>query len=160
MEIRRSALIGRPAPSTFDLIEAAEHYPSFLPWCANAVILARDDSVVSARLTVNFHGLRFDLTTRNPKRRPHWMAIHLERGPFRRFEGEWQLVELAPEACKIEFTLRYEFDSVLVGRIAAGVFDGIADTLVDAFARRAEEVLEHPAADGGRKPQPIPGTTP
>jgi ribosome-associated toxin RatA of RatAB toxin-antitoxin module len=141
MEIRRSALIGRPAPDTFDLIEAAEHYPAFLPWCADAVILARDDSVVVARLTLNYRGLHFDLTTRNPKRRPNWMAIYLERGPFRRFEGEWQVQELAAQACKIEFTLRYEFDSALVGKLASNVFDGIADKLVDAFARRAEETL-------------------
>ena len=65
------------------------------------------------------------------------MSIHLERGPFRRFEGEWQVVELAAEACKIEFTLRYEFDSALVGKLAGRVFDSIADKLVDAFARRA-----------------------
>ena len=139
MEIRRSALIGRSATSTFDLIEAAEHYPRFLPWCANAVVLARDANLIVARLTLNYHGLHFDLTTRNAKRRPQWMAINLERGPFRHFEGEWQVLELAAEACKIEFTLRYEFDSALVGKLASGVFDGIADKLVDAFARRAEE---------------------
>lgn len=139
MEIRRSALIGRPATSTFDMIEAAEHYAEFLPWCANAVILARDESVVVARLTLNYHGLHFDLTTRNLKRRPYWMAIHLERGPFRRFEGEWRVLELATDACKIEFTLHYEFDSALVGKLAGRVFDGIADKLVDAFAQRAEQ---------------------
>ena len=120
VEIRRSALIGRSAADTFDLIEAAEHYPSFLPWCAAAVILARDDRLVSARLTVNYRGLRFDLTTRNPKERPRWMAIHLADGPFRRFEGEWRVDPLADEACRIEFLLRYEFDSRLVGRLASG----------------------------------------
>lgn len=160
VEIRRSALIGCAAPSTFDLIEAAESYPAFLPWCANAVILARDDSVVTARITVNFHGLRFDLTTPNPKRRPHWMGIHLERGPFRRFEGEWQVVALSPEACKIEFALRYQFDHALVGKLAEGVFDGIADTLVDAFARRAEHVLDRTGPSNGRDPHPTPGRMP
>lgn len=148
MEIRRSALIGHPAASTFDLIEAAEHYPQFLPWCTNAVILARDASVVVARITVNYHGLRFDLTTRNPKQPPHWMAIHLERGPFRHFGGEWRVVELAPDACKIEFTLSYEFDGAVVGRLAGVVFDRIADTMIDAFARRADEALR----------PPVPGT--
>lgn len=138
MEIRRSALISRSATSTFDLIEGAEHYPEFLPWCAGAVILARDDAMVMARLTVSYHRLSFELTTRNPKRRPEWMGIRLEHGPFKRFEGEWHLAALTPEACKIELRLRYEFERALIGRIAGGVFDGIADTLVDAFARRAE----------------------
>ena len=44
-------------------------------------------------------------------------------------------------ACKIEFTLRYEFDSALVGKLADGVFARIADTMIDAFANRAEAVL-------------------
>jgi ribosome-associated toxin RatA of RatAB toxin-antitoxin module len=144
VEIRRSALIGHSAASTFDLIEAAEHYPEFLPWCASAIILARDDSVVAARLAVDYRGLRFDLTTRNPKRRPHWLAVRLEEGPFRRFEGEWRLVELGPDACKIEFALRYEFDSALVGKLADRVFGRIADTMLDAFATRADDVLGRP----------------
>ena len=140
MEIDRSALIPHSAERTFDLIEAAERYPEFLPWCSGAVILARDSTMVSARISVAYRGLAFELTTRNPKRRPEWMAIHLERGPFRRFEGEWRVVPLAPEACKIALTLRYEFVRALVGRLASGVFDRIADTLVDAFARRADQL--------------------
>ena len=156
MEVHRSALIGHSAESTFDLIEAAEHYPEFLPWCANAVILARDENVVAARLTVNYHGLHFDLTTRNPKERPHWMAIHLERGPFRRFEGDWRVVELGPDACKIEFTLRYEFDSTLVGKLAGSVFERIADTMIDAFAHRAEDVLGRTGESVNPEPGPAP----
>ena len=155
VEVRRSALIGHPAASVFDLIEGAEHYPEFLPWCASASILARDDTVVAARLTVDYRGLRFGLTTRNPKRRPHWMAIRLEQGPFRRFEGEWRLAELGPGACKIEFMLRYEFDSALVGRLADGVFERIADTMIDAFAGRAESVLGASEERGDPQDPPI-----
>jgi len=159
VEIRRSALIGHSAESTFDLIEAAEHYPEFLPWCTRAIILERDENIVAARLTVNYRGLHFDLTTRNPKRRPHWLAVRMEKGPFRRFEGEWRLAELAPDACKIEFALGYEFDSALVGKLADSVFERIADTMIDAFALRAENVLGR--KDGGGSPQdPVSGETP
>jgi ribosome-associated toxin RatA of RatAB toxin-antitoxin module len=139
LEIRKSAVVGRSATETFDVIEAAEHYPAFLPWCADAVILERDKDVVVARITIGFHAARLILTTRNPKRRPHWMAIHLEQGPFRHFEGEWQLTELAAEACKIDFHLRYEWDGAFTGLLALWAFNGIADTLVDAFAQRAEQ---------------------
>ncbi len=140
MEIHKSALIGHSAANMFDLIEAAEYYPKFLPWCADALILTRDESVVVAQITVYYHGVRFGFTTRNPKRRPHWMAIHLEEGPFRHFDGEWRLTELAADACKIDFTLRYEFGGALVSKLVGPVFDGIASTLVDAFANRAEQI--------------------
>ena len=138
MEVRKSALVAHSAEDMFDLIEAAEQYPRFLPWCAGATILARDDSVVAARITVDWHGVRFAMTTRNPKRRPGWMAIVLEEGPFRRFEGEWNLTPLARSACKVEFALHYEFDHALTRSLAGRVFDRIAGTFVDAFVARAD----------------------
>jgi ribosome-associated toxin RatA of RatAB toxin-antitoxin module len=137
MIVRRSAIVGRSASVLFDLIEAAEHYPRFLPWCAGARIVSRDDTLVSADLTVSWLGLDFEMRTRNPKQRPEYMAIHLERGPFRRFEGEWRLAALAPDACKVVFALDYEFDSHFMTLAAGPMFSRITDKLVDAFVRQA-----------------------
>jgi ribosome-associated toxin RatA of RatAB toxin-antitoxin module len=141
VEIRKSALVARPATAMFDLIEAAEHYPAFMPWCSGATILMRDETVVVARISVDYRGARFAFTTRNPKRRPGWMAVGLEEGPFSRFEGEWRLAELGPGGCRVDFELRYEFPSALLGRLSGPVFDSIANTMVDAFARRAENMI-------------------
>jgi ribosome-associated toxin RatA of RatAB toxin-antitoxin module len=121
----------------FDLIEAAEHYPQFLPWCSGATILERTDEVVVARIAINYRGVKLDFVTRNPKRRPEWMAVDLEQGPFRRFAGDWQLRPLQELGCKIEFRLRYEFANAVMARMAGPVFERIADTLVDAFVERA-----------------------
>lgn len=140
MIVRRTALVDQPAEHLFDLIEAAEHYPDFLPWCAGATILSRDDSMVSADIRMRYGGVGFTLRTRNPKHRPEYMAIHLEQGPFRRFEGEWRLQTLDPHACKVVFVLDYDFDSALMARVAGPVFDRIANTLVDAFVSRAQQV--------------------
>jgi len=139
-ELRRSALVAFPAGAMFDLIEAAEHYPSFLPWCAGTTILERDDSVVAAEIQVDYHGIRFGFTTRNPKRRPDWLGVRLERGPFRRFEGDWRITSLTPAACKVEFDFQYEVGGTLSSRLARSVFDHVATTLVDAFVARAESV--------------------
>ena len=144
MEVRRTALVPFSAATIFDLIEAAEHYPSFLPWCVGSTIIERDDTVVVADIHVNYRNVRFNFTTRNPKHRPDFMAITLERGPFRRFDGDWHLSELAPDACKIEFALRYDFESSLLGRLASPVFERIANTLVDAFVGRAEQLAAAP----------------
>lgn len=144
MIVRRTALVERPAGQLFDLIEAAEHYPRFLPWCAGATIVSRDETLVSADLRVRFAGTEFTLRTRNPKRRPEYMAIHLEHGPFRRFEGEWRLRSLDAAACAVAFDLDYEFDSPLMTQAAGPVFGRIANTLMDAFVRRA--LAQAPAA--------------
>lgn len=154
MQVRRTALVARPAPLLFDLIEAAEHYPRFLPWCSGARIVARDEMEVSADLQVRWHGLAFEFRTRNPKRRPEYMAIHLERGPFRRFEGQWRLQALSPEACKVAFDLDYNFDSALMTRLSGSMFDRIADTLLDAFVERAMSLPLPPPPAPARPPDP------
>ena len=140
MEVRRSALVAHPAEHLFALIEAAEDYPAFLPWCAGATILERSAELVSARIEVAWRGVRFGFVTRNPKRAPTWMAIGLAEGPFRRFEGEWRLTPLGTAGCRVEFRLAYDFAAGVLGSLAAPVFDRAANTLVDAFVRRADDV--------------------
>lgn len=122
----------------FDLIEAAEDYPAFVPWCAGATILERDESVVVAVIRFRYHAVGFDFTTRNPKQRPHAMRITQARGPFQRFEGDWRLTELAPDACRIEFTLSYEFANPLLAKVAGPIFERMAGRMVDIFVARAD----------------------
>lgn len=155
MEVRKSALVPYAAERMFDLIEAAEHYPAFLPWCAGATIVERDDAVVAAEITVRYLGAHFTLATRNEKRRPEWMAVRMVRGPFRRFEGEWRITALAAAACKIEFDLRYELGGPLLGTVAGPVFDRIANTFVDAFVAQAER--EFTTGGAAAVPPPTPG---
>jgi len=140
MEVHKSALVAHSAEHMFDLIEAAEHYPQFLPWCSAATILQRTDDVVVARIAISYRGVRFDFVTRNPKRRPEWMAVDLEQGPFRRFAGDWQLRPLQEFGCKVEFRLHYVFSSRVLESVLAPVFSHITNTFVDAFVRRADEV--------------------
>jgi ribosome-associated toxin RatA of RatAB toxin-antitoxin module len=140
IEVRKSLLVPYTTERMFDLIERAEDYPAFLPWCASATILSRSDDAVAAAITVDYRGVRFHFTTRNPKRRPDWLAIRLESGPFRRFEGEWHLAPLGDAGCRIRFDLHYEFASTMMRTLAGPIFGRIADTLVDAFVARADEV--------------------
>ena len=141
MLVRRSLLLPYPAEDIFDLIEQAEHYPQFIPWCSAAEILERTDDIVAARISMRVAGLTLTLQTRNPKRRPEWLALKMVRGPLRRFEGEWRLTPLNAHGCRIEFTLSYEFADAMTERVAAPVFARMADTMVDAYVARADRVL-------------------
>jgi ribosome-associated toxin RatA of RatAB toxin-antitoxin module len=140
MDIRRMVLVEHPVERMYDLIEGAEHYPAFLPWCARATVLERNESIVAATIGIDWHGVRLEFTTRNRKRRPEWLQVALERGPFRRFRGEWLLKPLGPHGCKIDFTFQYELASGVLGRVASPVFERITNTLVDAFVHRADQL--------------------
>jgi len=65
--------------------------------------------------------------------------MHLVEGPFKEFTAVWRFKPLGDAACEIRFSLRYEFASRTLGKLLEPLFDEIADTMVDAFTRRADE---------------------
>ena len=160
MEIRRSVLVPYSPEAMFDLIEQAENYPSFLPWCTAAEVLERSDEWVAARLEFSYLNLRFAMRTRNPKRRPEWLQVRLVEGPFRQFHGNWSLLPLADQGCKVDFDLTYRFDEGLVDRVAKVALDRIFGSVVEAFVKRAEATLTPLGAAGrastGAPPSPAP----
>jgi ribosome-associated toxin RatA of RatAB toxin-antitoxin module len=141
-QIARSAIVEHSAAEMYALVEDIEAYPQFLSWCVAAEVLERKPGSTRATLTVGVGGLRHSFTTRNENRPGEAIDMHLVEGPFRRFAGEWRFAPLSPRACRIEFSLQYEFSSRTLGRLLSPLFDGIADSMVDAFVRRAAQVYE------------------
>ena len=137
--IARSAIVEHSALKMYELVEDIEAYPDFLPWCKAAEVLERRAGFTRATLSAGVGGITHAFTTRNENRPGEAIAMHLESGPFRRFEGLWRFTALAPDACRIEFSLEYEFASRTLGRVLAPLFDGMADSMVEAFVRRAAQ---------------------
>lgn len=138
--IEKSVLIARTAQQMFDLVDAVEDYPKFLPWCGGTELLTRTDSVTAARLHINYHGIKAHFATENPKEAPHWMNIQLREGPFRKLDGNWRFTQLGDAGCKVEFRLSYEFSSSVLERVLGPVFNHIASTFIESFVKRAQQV--------------------
>jgi len=146
-EMHRSALVPYSAEQMFDLIERVEDYPQFLPWCTGTRLLERTNEFVSATVEVGYRDLHVHVTTRNEKRRPEWMSIHMQGGTFRQFYGEWQLLPLDTLGCRIGFLLRYEL-ALHAEKLAGPLIDQAANRMVDAFVRRAESIFGQGASTG------------
>ena len=138
--VEKTVLIEHSARQMFDLVDRCEDYPLFLPWCGRTELKFRDDSKTVATLHINYHSVKSSFTTENDKEIPSRMNILLVDGPFRRLEGAWHFKALAETACKIEFRLHYEFSSKVFEKVIGPVFSHIANTFVDAFVRRADQV--------------------
>ncbi len=138
MEIRRSVLVPYSAERMFDLIEHAEDYPQFLPWCVAATILERSDDWVAARIDFSYMRVRFGFQTRNPKRRPEWLKVRMVDGPFRHFQADWALRPLGEQGCKIDFDLSYEIADGMLDRVAGRAVDAVSRSMMDAFIQQAE----------------------
>jgi ribosome-associated toxin RatA of RatAB toxin-antitoxin module len=141
-QVEKSVLVPHSAAAMFNLVDAPERYPEFLPWCGGVDLKLRDETTTVATLHIDYHGLKQNFTTENSKIFPSLMDIRLVDGPFRHLEGIWRFIPLGEDACKIEFKLNYEFSSHLLEKIIAPVFSHIANTFVDAFVERAETVYK------------------
>ena len=139
-EVKKSVLIEQSAQRMFRLVDNVEEYPQFLPWCGGSQLLYRDAHVTRATLQINYRGIRQTFSTENVKDEPRTMQIKLLSGPFKALDGEWRFTDLGDLGCKIDFRLHYEFSSRLLETVVGSVFNYIANTLVDAFVKRARQV--------------------
>jgi len=138
--IARSAIVEHSAPEMYALVERIEDYPEFLPWCREARVRERAAGRTVAMLAVGLKGLRYELTTQNDNRPPEAIELRLLEGPFRHFAARWRFSALGERAARIEFAMEYQFAGAVVSRALGPVFEAIADTMVDAFKRRADIV--------------------
>ena len=138
-EINRSAIVEHPAAEMYALVDDIESYPRFLPWCQEARVEPAGDRK-RATLTVGLRGIRQSFTTLNQNRPAQSIDMRLVEGPFQQFSATWRFTPLSEHACEIAFSLRYQLASRALGKLLEPLFDEIADTMVDAFTRRADEL--------------------
>ena len=139
--IKRSALVNYSPAEMYALVNDVVRYPEFLPWCRSTELLRETDTEMEASIEIARGPLNKTFSTHNYLKKNQQIRIELVNGPFKTLHGGWVFHPLKKaEACKIELDLEFEFDSSLVSLAVKPVFTQIANSLVDAFTRRAVEV--------------------
>ena len=145
-QIDKTALVMHSAERMFHLVNDVVRYPEFLPWCAGAEIHEQNPEQITASLEIARGGIRHTLTTRNQLLLPDAIEMNLVEGPFRNLTGRWRFKSLNNNACKVILSLEFEFSGSL-SRITFGpVFSQAANTMVDAFCRRADDLYRKEGA--------------
>ena len=138
--IHRHALTSYSAEQMYDLVDNIEAYPDFLQWCRSSEVISRDNDVVTARLELAKGAVHKEFTTRNRLMPGKMIEMKLVEGPFRHLEGFWRFEPLSEQACKVILDLDFDFNNKMVSMVVGPVFSQIANTLVDAFCKRATTV--------------------
>ena len=124
----------------FDLVYDVGSYPKFLPWCARTTVISETAEQICGRIEVSRLGIHQTFSTCNRFERDRRMDISLLEGPFRKLHGGWRFTPLRADACKVELELEFEFSGRLIDKAFGAVFNQIANTLVDAFCKRADDL--------------------
>lgn len=144
--VKKSVLLWYSPAEMYRLVTDVAAYPDFLPWCERGEVLAQDEAGMTARIHLAYAGVRHVFTTRNQHDPDRQVLVTLVDGPFSLLEGSWGFVPIGrpggeeAAACRIEFDLRYAFSSRPLEAVLSPVFDRVANTFVDSFVTRAEQV--------------------
>lgn len=138
--VQRSAQVPFSTTEMFQLVDAIEDYPKFLPWCKSSNILSRNEDEVRATLILSGGGFQKSFSTCNRLQHGKMIEIRLLDGPFKHLEGYWHFRHIENNGCEISLDLEFEFSGKLLSLAFAPVFNQVANSLVDAFIKRAQVI--------------------
>jgi ribosome-associated toxin RatA of RatAB toxin-antitoxin module len=122
----------------FNIVDDVDKYADFLPWCGASSVISRREDEVKAKVEISHSGIRKSFTTLNRNQPGKFIEMQLIDGPFKHLHGFWRFDALGEKGCKVSLDLEYEFSSKLLSLAIGPVFSQIANTLVDAFCKRAD----------------------
>ena len=137
--IKKQAIVFHSKERMFELVDQVEEYPTFLPWCGETEVLARNKDITRAKINIRFKGIKQSFTTENHKTYPDKMVINLIDGPFKKLEGEWRFIEIEEGSSRIELELHYEFKNFILEKLISPAFSVIANTFIDSFVAKANK---------------------
>ena len=138
--ISKSALVPHSAAEMYRLVDGIPDYPEFLPWCGGASEQSRTDDEVRACVEIAYGAIHKSFSTLNRLQKGKMIEISLVDGPFKHLHGFWRFEPLDEKASKVSLDLEYEFSNRLVGMALGPAFSQIANSMVDAFVKRAGQV--------------------
>jgi len=139
--INRSALVHYSPAEMYQLVNDVAEYPKFLPWCRSSEVKSESPTEMVASVEIAKGVLNKTFTTSNKLRKNVRIDLELVDGPFKKLSGHWQFDALkTANACKVNLDLEFEFDSAMMSIAAKPIFTQIANSLVDAFCKRAVDV--------------------
>lgn len=124
----------------FELVNDVARYQEFLPWCGRSEVLEETGRIMLASVEISFKGVHKSFITRNTMTPYESTELVLVDGPFSELGGMWRFKSLSDDASKISLDLDFGFSNALVATVVGPVFRLIADSMVDAFCKRGDQI--------------------
>ncbi|KAH8849341.1 Coenzyme Q-binding protein COQ10A isoform 1 [Schistosoma japonicum] len=144
-------LLGYSPENMFDIAIDVGRYSEFVPWCNHSTIIKQGENDMLARLGVGFPPLSESYMSRITFQRPkHLKSVAQNVRMFHHLINEWNFQPGLPDnpnTCFVEFSVDFEFRSLLYAKIAGLFFDQVVTVMVNAFMDRARVLHGKPSVE-------------
>ena len=133
----------------FDLVADVARYPEFLPWCTAARMRRRESEAVEIdELAIGFGPFREKFVSRVVLNAADPAALRIGttgiEGPFRHLVSHW-VFRPNGQGSEIEFSLEFEFRSLILQKTVQVLFAEAVRRMVSAFEARARQLYGAPS---------------